>query len=155
MKTTHHLLCRLLSIALLTLSGCATLHSSYETPKVDVVGIKKSAADTSALQFTIQLRILNPNPDTLHLNGLYYELSLEGIEVVTGTASQIPPIEGYSDTVISVSSAAGLINSARLIRLLIHEPQDQLSYELRAKLGSTSKWMPPTTVAKHGQIALQ
>jgi LEA14-like dessication related protein len=155
MKTTRRRLCLLFSIALLALSGCATLHSSYETPKVDVIGITKRATDTSALQFTIQLRILNPNSDTLNLNGLYYELSLEGIEVVTGTASQIPPIEGYSDAVISVSSAAGLVNSARLIRQLIHAPQDRLSYKLRAKLGSTSKWMPPTTVEKRGQIALQ
>jgi LEA14-like dessication related protein len=60
------------------------------------------------MQFTIQLRIVNPNAETIHLKGLYYELSLEGIEVVTGTAKDLPPIEGYSDAIVSVSSAASL-----------------------------------------------
>jgi LEA14-like dessication related protein len=155
MKTTHRLLTLLFSMVLFALSGCGTLNSSYETPKVDVVGIKKSAADASALQFTIQLRILNPNSETLKLGGLYYELSLEGIEVITGTANNLPPIAGYSDAVISVSSTASLINSARLIRRLIHEPQELLSYKLSAKLGSTSKWKPATTITQSGQIALQ
>ena len=60
------------------------------------------------MQFTIQLRIVNPNAETIHLKGLYSELSLEGIEVVTGTAKDLPPIEGYSDAIVSVSSAASL-----------------------------------------------
>jgi hypothetical protein len=91
----------------------------------------------------------------MHLDGLYYELSLEGIEVVTGTARNLPPIEGYSDEVISVSSAASLVSSARLITLLVNEPQDMLEYKLRAKLGSASKWMPATTVVETGEIPLR
>ena len=91
----------------------------------------------------------------MHLDGLYYELSLEGIEVVTGTARNLPPIEGYSDEVISVSSAASLVSSARLITLLVNEPQDMLEYKLRANLGSASKWMPATTVVETGEIPLR
>jgi LEA14-like dessication related protein len=155
MKATSSFLSLFVLITLLTLSGCATLHPHHEKPKVDVVGIEKSATDTSALQFTIQLRILNPNAETMHLDGLYYELSLEGIEVVTGTARNLPPIEGYSDEVISVSSAASLVSSARLITLLVNEPQDMLEYKLRAKLGSASKWMPATTVVETGEIPLR
>ena len=136
-------------------SGCATLDKNHEKPKVDVVGISKSESGSSALQFTIQLRIVNPNAEPIHLSGLYYELSLEGIEVVTGTAKDLPPIEGYSEEVVSVSSAASLFSSARLVQKLINEPQDMLDYELKAKLGTTSKWMPSTTVVETGEISLQ
>jgi LEA14-like dessication related protein len=107
------------------------------------------------MQFTIQLRIVNPNAETIDLHGLYYELSLEGIEVVTGTAKDLPPVEGYSDTIVSVSSAASLLNSARLLQKLINQPQEMLDYKLRAKLGTTSKWMPSTTVVETGEISLQ
>ena len=148
-------LCRLTCLAVLCWTGCATLDQNYESPKVDVVGITKSASDTSAMQFTIQLRIVNPNAETIDLQGLYYELSLEGIEVVTGTAKDLPPVEGYSDTIVSVSSAASLLNSARLVQKLIQEPQEMLDYKLRAKLGTTSKWMPSTTVVETGEISLQ
>ena len=107
------------------------------------------------MQFTIQLRIVNPNAETIDLHGLYYELSLEGIEVVTGTAKDLPPVEGYSDTIVSVSSAASLLNSARLLQKLINQPQEMLDYKLRAKLGTNSKWMPSTTVVETGEISLQ
>ncbi|MEZ7843372.1 MAG: LEA type 2 family protein [Opitutales bacterium] len=142
-------------LALLCCSGCATLDKNHESPKIDVVGITKAASDTGAMQFTIQLRIVNPNAETIDLHGLYYELSLEGIEVVTGTAKDLPPVEGYSDTIVSVSSAASLLNSARLLQKLINQPQEMLDYKLRAKLGTNSKWMPSTTVVETGEISLQ
>lgn len=143
------------SLSLLFLGACATMDQNYEKPKVDVVGIHKSETDTAALQFTIELRIVNPNASPLHLNGLYYELKLEGIDLVTGTARNIPTIEGYSDTVISVSSAAGMISSIRLANLMINEPRDTWSYSLKTKLGTTSKWMPSTTIVETGEISLK
>jgi LEA14-like dessication related protein len=138
----------------LGLGGCATIERNHEKPKVDVVGIQKNETDTAALQFTIQLRIVNPNAETLHLNGLYYELSLEGIDIMTGTANNLPPIEGYSEQIVSVSSAASLMSSIRLMTLLINEPQDVLDYKLRAKIGTTKKWMPSTTIVETGEIPL-
>ncbi|MDQ8192994.1 LEA type 2 family protein [Coraliomargarita sp. SDUM461004] len=140
---------------LLLFTGCASVSSDYEPPKVDVVGITKSDTDTAALQFTLQLRIVNPNAQTIHLKGLYYELSLDGIDVINGTANNIPAIEGYSDTVISVSSAASLVNSVRLAARLMEVTSKELPYELRAKLGTTSKWMPATTVTETGVLPLR
>jgi LEA14-like dessication related protein len=135
--------------------ACATIDPDYERPKVDVVGITKSDTDTAVLQFTIQLRIVNPNAETIHLKGLYYELSLDGIDVVNGTANNLPPIEGYSETIVSVSSAANLVNSVRLAARLMETSGDELPYELRAKLGTSSKWMPATTITESGMIPLR
>ena len=149
-----HLLA-LLSLTCLIFGGCATIDPDYERPKVDVVGITKSDTDTAALQFTIQLRIVNPNAETIQLKGLYYELSLDGIDVVNGTANNIPPIEGYSDVVVSVSSAANLVNSVRLAARLMDATAGEIPYELRAKLGTSSKWMPATTVTETGMIPLR
>lgn len=137
------------------LGACATIDPDYERPKVDVVGITKSDTDTAALQFTIQLRIVNPNAETIHLKGLYYELSLDGIDVLNGTANNLPPIEGYSETIVSVSSAANLVNSVRLAARLMETSGDELPYELRAKLGTSSKWMPATTITESGMIPLR
>jgi LEA14-like dessication related protein len=141
-------------ISALLFSGCATIRSDYEKPKVDVVGITKSETDTTALQFTIQLRIVNPNAETINLQGLYYELSLDGIDIVSGTARDIPPIEGYSDAIVSVSAAPSLVNSIRLASRLLEGTGTEIPYELRAKLGTTSKWMPSTTVTDRGMIPL-
>ena len=63
-------LCLLTCLAVLGWSGCATLDKDHESPKIDVVGITKGASDTSAIQFTIQLRIVNANAETINLHGL-------------------------------------------------------------------------------------
>lgn len=142
-------------LSLFFLSACATIDRDHEKPKVDVIGITKSATDSVALQFTVQLRIVNPNAEPLNLKGLYYELSLDGIDVLNGTANNIPPIEGYNDTVVSISSAASLVNSVRLAARLMESTGGELPYELRAKLGTSSKWMPSTTVKESGMIPLR
>ena len=150
-----NLLLALLSICLLVLSGCATYDADYERPKVDVVGITKSDTDSEALQFTVQLRIVNPNAETIHLQGLYYELSLDGIDVANGTANNIPPIEGYSSALVSVSSAANLVNSIRFAARMMETTNDKIPYELRAKLGTSSRWLPATTVTESGMISFR
>jgi len=152
MRTRLPLLCLPL---FLFLGACATLDRDHETPKVDLVGITKSETDTDALQFTIRLRIVNPNATPIKLGGLYYELSLDGLEVVTGTAKDLPTIDGYSDAVVAVRSAAGLINSVRLASRLMENSGNEVPYSLRVKLGSSSRWMPATTIAESGTIPIR
>jgi hypothetical protein len=48
---------------------------------------------------------VNQNTEAIDLHGLYDELILEGIEVVTATAKDLPPLEGYSDTIVNGSSS--------------------------------------------------
>ncbi|MFW6217677.1 MAG: hypothetical protein ACOC4K_01650, partial [Verrucomicrobiota bacterium] len=93
--------CRPLIVCLLSLlSGCASMRSDYEAPKIDVVAIEKLETDTEALAFTVRLRITNPNPEPIRLEGLYYELNLEGLDVVNGTARDLPEIDGYSSETV-------------------------------------------------------
>lgn len=130
------------------------MRSDYEAPKIDVVAIEKLETDTEALAFTVRLRITNPNPEPIRLEGLYYELNLEGLDVVNGTARDLPEIDGYSSETVSVPSAASLVNSIRLASLLMNASDDRLDYTLRSKLGTTSRWPPANTVEKTGQLSL-
>ncbi|MFC1664269.1 LEA type 2 family protein [Pseudomonadota bacterium] len=134
--------------------GCANMNPDYDTPKVDVVGIESAEGGGQAFQFRIKLRILNPNASPLKLAGIYYVLTIEGLDVVSGTAKDFPEIAGYSEQIVTVSAAASLINSIRLATELINKPREGLHYELRAKLGTTHSWMPAMKVTESGVIPL-
>lgn len=142
-------------IANLLATGCATMDADYEEPKVDVVGISKSEDAAAGLQFTLQLRIVNPNATDLELKGLYYEISLDGIDLVSGTANNLPTIEAFSEETVSVNAAPSLVNSVRLASRLMDFTGSEIPYELKAKLGTTSKWMPSRTIRESGTIPLR
>ena len=145
-----------LCVLLLLVSGCATVRSDYDKPKIDVVGITNTPASSAILEFAIQLRITNPNAEPLELDGLFYELRLDGIDVVTGTARDLPPIAGYSSETVSVDSAAGLISSLRFASKVVESGGlTAIPYTLRVKLGTTSRWIPATTVTEEGLIDLR
>jgi hypothetical protein len=148
-------LCHLTCLAVLCWSGCATPDKNHQSPRIDVVGIIKSCERYQCDAVYYPNVNCEPNTEAIDLHGLYDELILEGIEVVTGTAKDLPPLEGYSDTIVYVSSAARLLNRARFVQKLINQPREMLDYKRRAKLGTTSKWMHSTTVVKAGEISLQ
>ena len=149
----HAMFLALLAIYVV-IQGCANLNPDYDTPKVDVVGIESAEGGGKAFQFRIKLRILNPNATPLKLAGIYYVLTIEGLDVVSGTAKDLPEIAGYGEQLVSVSAAASLINSIRLATELINKPRDGLHYELRTKLGTTHSWMPALKVVESGVISL-
>ncbi|MGB0257905.1 MAG: LEA type 2 family protein [Coraliomargarita sp.] len=139
----------------LILASCATTSKDHLEPTVELVGIQQSASAESALEFDIQLRITNPNDAPLELSGLYYELSLEGIDIVNGTARDIPVIVGFSSETVRVNSATDIINGARFIAHLVNEPEGMVNYNLRVKLGTKSKWTSGKLIEKNGKISLK
>ncbi len=142
-------------IALYLFSACASTSENQLDPSVELVGIQQSASAESALEFDIQLRITNPNETPLELSGLYYELKLEGIEVVNGTARDIPTIDGFSSQTVRVNSAADIINGARFVAHLVNQPDDIVDYQLRVKLGTKSRWKSGKLIEKDGEISLK
>ena len=50
--------------------------------------------------FEIGLRIINPNRQTLNLEGIVYTVSLQGHEIVKGVGKDFAPIEGYSEGMV-------------------------------------------------------
>lgn len=91
---------------------------------MELVGIQQAASAESVLAFDIQLRITNPNETPLQLSGLHYELRLADIDVASGTARNIPVIEGFSSETVHVNSAADIINGARFLAHLVNESDD-------------------------------
>lgn len=142
-------------LATIYLTSCATVSREHLTPKIELVGVEQSTGAESALEFDLQLRITNPNDTPLELSGLYYELSLEGIDVVTGTTRDVPAIEGFDSATIRVNSAPSIINGARFVAHMVNHSEDTVDYRLRVKLGTKSSWVPGKVIEKEGQIPLK
>lgn len=124
--------CTLLLVFLF--SACATLDPDYEEPTVTLSSFRAIPSEGMAPAFEIGLRILNPNPQTLNLEGIVYTVSLQGHELVKGVGKDFPPIEGYSEGTVTLTASANLLAGIRFIGDMMGSPEENLEYEFKAKL---------------------
>ena len=151
----NHNLFRYLAVMglMLWLVGCATLTPNYEKPKVHITSLQLLEPDGFSQKFLVGLRLINPNSNSLNLSGMYYSISLEGYEVISGVTNNIPSIEGYSSADFTVETSTNLINSIRFINNVLQQPKKQLNYELKAKIQG-DHFFSSKTVIETGLIQL-
>lgn len=147
-------LSRLAIVLALVLTGCTSLQQDLEPPTVTVAGFRPVAGNGGALNFEIDLHIVNPNRQDLNIDGLVYTISLEGKKLVTGVGKDLPTIEGYSEADITVTATAGMLEVFQVLGGLMASPKDTVSYDLETKL-DVGTFTPPIEVQKSGVITLQ
>lgn len=153
MRLRFHTFCLLLLGVLL--SGCAGLQPGYEEPRLEVTGVRLDPSSRGAVpQFLIGLRVINPNRQSLRLDGISYNLYLQDQRVLSGVARDLPTVAGYADQVIEVSATPALFGSIRLLTELMNTPQvESLDYRVEAKLdGGGLRW--PVRVEEEGLLPL-
>ena len=116
------------------LQSCATLDPDYEEPTVMMSSFRVIPSEGMVPSFEIGLRIINPNPQPLNLQGVVYSISLRDHELIKGVGKDYPPIEGYSEGNITLNASASLLEGVRLITDLTKNQDEPLEYTFKAKL---------------------
>jgi len=142
----------LISLALL-INGCAGLQADFKEPTVNVTSFRVLPSEGMAPRFEIGLHVINPNRMALDLAGLSYTVSLEGHQILSGVANDLPAIDAYGEGDVTLLATADLFNSISLFADLVRQPRDNFSYELEAILDLGGIY-PNVNVDKKGQISL-
>jgi LEA14-like dessication related protein len=140
-----------LLVALIALTGCATMGSDYEEPTVSLTSFRALPSDSISPEFEVGLRILNPNPQDLELVGIVYTISLEGQELIKGVGKDFPVIEGYSQEDVTLTAGVQLLSGIRLITGLMQANSETLNYEFNAKLDLAGMY-PSIRVSEGGEF---
>jgi LEA14-like dessication related protein len=123
---------------LLLLGACATLQpggSDFDPPTVELAGIKPGRSQGLEARFDLSLRVVNPNARDLEIEGVYYELYIEGKKLLTGASAEAVTIPAYGEGQVDVSGVASLFSSfALLANLMETRPENGVDYELKAKI---------------------
>ena len=140
-------------LGVVLLGSCATLQTEFKEPSVSVTSFRALPSKGMAPRFEIGLHVSNPNRVALALEGLSYSVNIEGRQLLTGVANDLPVIEGYGEGDITLLATADLFNSISLISDLMRQPRDSFSYEIIATLDLGGMY-PDIPVKKQGQISL-
>lgn len=123
------------------LAGCATLNTPVRTPHVSLVDVRLVDVGLFEQRYTLVLRVQNPNPRGLAVNGMDYTLSFNGAEFARGVSNQEVVLPAYGEALVSlelISSLAGAVHA------LTRFDGDALSYRLDGgvSLGGSRNRLP-------------
>lgn len=123
------------AVTVLLAAGCAGIHK-LETPDVVVTAIRPLDATVLEQRFEVDLRIYNPNNRDLEIDGVDFELSVNGRRLARGAGATelLLPRLGEAQTSVRVSTT--VFDIAR--QVMAAGQSETLAYRLtgRIHLGS-------------------
>jgi len=140
-------------LLLFTFVGCAPMLPSFETPTVNLTSFRVLPGSSIVPTFEIGLHVINPNRMALKLQGLSYNVELEGFRVLSGVSNQLPVIEAYGEGDILLQARPDLFSTISLFTNLLNQPREQFTFNLEALL-DVGGLMPKIRVHKEGLLSL-
>ncbi len=128
----------LVALAVLTLSGCASLLTS-DPLQVTVASVESLPGEGLELRMLVKLRVQNPNEAPIDYSGVYVKLDVQGRTFATGVSDQRGTIAGFSEAIVSVPVSVSVLRMARQVMgMLDGQPVDTIRYDMRGKLNSSA-----------------
>ncbi|MHA1151827.1 MAG: LEA type 2 family protein [Alphaproteobacteria bacterium] len=130
------------ALAVLALAACAQI-GDLRSPQVHVVDIRLLQSGLLEQRFRVDLRIGNPNDFDLPLDGLTFELDLNGRHFAEGFTDQAVTVPRLGQARISVDASTSLFDMME--QILILGERAELSYRIEGVAylrGSTRRHVP-------------
>jgi LEA14-like dessication related protein len=120
-----------IALAAVGLSGCSLFMPKLEKPTLSVVSVQMLKGDLWHQELKLRMRVQNPNDRVLPVEGLIYELDVDGQELAHGMAgdSFVVPARGDAEFDMSVSA-----NMASMLFKVLSQGNNRVDYRLKGKI---------------------
>jgi LEA14-like dessication related protein len=142
MKWIAPALCLL--IALSGFAGCSGLFQTLERPRINIANITAQEVKLFEQVFDLELRVQNPNDLSLQINGLAFDLEVNGRRFATGVSNQNVTVNRFSSAVLHVEAITTLWGFLRQIAEYQQTRTPRVAYRLKGSIysGSPSVKLP-------------
>ncbi|NIP74072.1 MAG: LEA type 2 family protein [Gammaproteobacteria bacterium] len=125
--------------ALGLLAGCAGLPPSLEAPRVSLAGLRLIDVTVFEQRYEVGLRIRNPNPFALAVNGMSYELYLNEREFATGVSPRPVEVPAFDERLVWVEVVSDLGRVIEQVQAL-EERRAVLAYRIAGRMRIEGYW---------------
>lgn len=123
-----------LSLALLSLTACATLQGQ-DPLVISVAGVQPLQGEGLELRMLVTLRILNPNDAPVEYDGAALDLDMNGRRLASGVSDEAGLIPRYGESTLVIPVTISAFDVARqLIGYRNDSGDGAVSYRVRGKL---------------------
>ncbi|HPT48993.1 MAG TPA: LEA type 2 family protein [Accumulibacter sp.] len=124
----------LLLCMLLLLGGCAGLSGLTQKPELSVAGLQLAHLGLFEQRFALKLRVQNPNEVELPIDGLVFEIEVNGQAFVKGLSDKAVTVPRFGEAVIEVQATSKLANALKQWRELQKSGRERIDYRLFGRL---------------------
>lgn len=123
----------LIAVAAL-LGACAHLGPLARKPEVSIAGLTLVHLGVFEQRFLLRLRVQNPNDIDLPINGLSFDIELNGQAFVKGLSDRAVTVRRFSEAVFEVMATSTLDSAVKQLRELPKGGRDRVDYRIIGRL---------------------
>ena len=127
------MLCRattLIAVCVL-LASCASMEELVESPRVSLRSVKLQDLDIKKQTFLLSFDVTNPNPISLPIDSVSYDVRLDGYRFASGNTPGSFTIPASSDAEFAIRAELDLLNTApQLLSIVRAGAYRDIPYEL-------------------------
>lgn len=121
----------LIAFSLLLLAGCGGL---AQKPEVSLAGLDLVELGLFEQRFVMKLRIRNPNDSDLKIDGLFFDVELNGLHFAKGLSDKPVSVPRMGEALLEVRATSNLGSVLRQLRELQKGGRDRIDYRLSGRI---------------------
>lgn len=120
-----------------TFTGCAGVPPGMQPPTITIADFGLGNAGLFEQQYNLRLRIQNPNPDDFRVDGIAFDLEINGQPFAKGVGNQTATVPRFGSGFIAVEAVSTLGALLRQFGRQADGNRALLKYRIRGQLSIT------------------
>ncbi len=124
-------------VLLVLVPGCAGLPPREAPPRVNLVNLRPLEMTLFEQRYGLTLRIQNPDRHPIHIQGLSFEVELNGRPFAHGVSDRQVEVPAFGEALLEVEVVSTLFSLVEQIRQLDERAGMPLSYRISGRINSS------------------
>jgi LEA14-like dessication related protein len=143
----------LLVVLFQLLVGCASLQPQADRIRVTIADLKPLESTLMEQRYLVKIRIQNRTKEALNVDGMSFDLDLNGKRFASGVSNQQATIPGFSESMLEVKLSSTVFGLIKQIGALQDRLESAFDYQISGSL-STPDSMLALPFSEKGEINL-
>ncbi|MBT3013429.1 MAG: LEA type 2 family protein [Candidatus Thiodiazotropha sp. (ex Lucina pensylvanica)] len=145
--------CTALLLLLQILSGCASLQTQEERIRVTIADLKPLESTLMEQRYLVKIRLQNRSKEELNIDGMSFDLDLNGKRFASGVSNQVATVQGFSESILEVKLSSTVFGLIKQFGALQDRQNRTFDYQISGSL-STPDSMLSLPFNEQGEINL-
>ncbi|MEW8247957.1 MAG: LEA type 2 family protein [Candidatus Thiodiazotropha endolucinida] len=126
----------LLLLLLQILSGCASLQTQEERVRVTIADLKPLESTLMEQRYLVKIRLQNRSNEELNIDGMSFDLDLNGKRFASGVSNQEATVQGFSESILEVKLSSTVFGLIKQFGVLQERQNGTFDYQISGRLST-------------------